>query len=528
MLNIAHLPAEAHPIVPSTVGGILREAAEWDGAAPALVESRAGVRPRRWTYRQLLDDAEAAARALLRRFTPGDAVAVWAPNSAEWLVLQFGVALAGMVLVPVNPALRSAEARHVLSVSRAVGLFLVAERRGHPVRAGVEGVPADLPGLCEVVDLADWAGFVQEHGGPVPPLPEVAPDAVAQIRFTAGTTGPPKGVLLTHAGVTGNARLAVGRLGFAPGSAVLHALPLADSGAVLALGPVQHGWTHVLIDAADPARMLKLIESERAEAVFGDPDTFAALLEHRDFPKRDMTSLRAMYTRGEVVDPALVARIEKFFDAEYVAVYGQIEASGVVSSTAYGDPVELKACGAGRPLPNTEVKLVEPGGSETVAIGEVGELLVRGHGVMAGYLEPPGPPNTTQYPNTTGQPADGWLHTGDLCTMDGEGNLRVVGRVEDMIVRGGQHIYPPEIEQVLGAHPAVAEVAVLGVPDEQWGEQVAAFVRLRTGADVDAEDLAAFTRERLPSAGCPRQWRTVDRLPRTASGSVQKFRLRRG
>jgi fatty-acyl-CoA synthase len=518
MLNIAHLPAETHPVVPSTVGGILREAAERDGAAPALVESRAGGRPRRWSYRQLLAEAEAAARALLRRFAPGDPVAVWAPNSAEWLVLQFGVALAGMVLVPVNPAFRAAEARHVLAASRAVGLFgahaLVAEHRG---RSGAEGIRAGLPALREVIDLADWTAFVGETGDP-PPLPTVPPEAVAQIRFTAGTTGTPKGVLLTHAGVTGNARLAVDRLGFDPGSAVVHALSLADSGAalVLALGPVQQGWTHVLVDTPDPARMLKLIESERAEALFGDPDTFTALLEHRDFPKRDMTSLRVLCARGELVDAGLVARVEKFFDAEYVAVYGQTEASGVVSATAYGDPVELKATGVGRPLPNTEVKLIEPGGAETVAIGEVGELLVRGHGVMAGYLGSPG----------RARSSDGWLRTGDLCTMDAEGNLRVVGRVEEMIVRGGQHILPTEIEQVLSAHPAVVEAAVLGWPDEHWGEQVAAFVRLQPGTDVDAEDLAAFTRERLPSAGCPRLWRTVDRLPRTASGSVQKFRLR--
>lgn len=261
--------------------------------------------------------------------------------------------------------------------------------------------------------------------------------------------------------------------------------------------------------------MLKLIESERAEVLYGDPRTFAALLDHRDFPKRDMTSLRVLCARGEPVDPALLIRLEKYFDAEYVAVYGHTEASGVLSTTAVGDPVDLKTTTVGRPLPNTEVKIVYPDGGDTVAIGEVGELLMRGHGVMASYLEPGGV-----------RPPEGWLRTGDLCAMDDRGNLRVVGRVEEMIVRGGEQIFPPEIEQVLGAHPAVVEAAVIGLPDEHWGQQVAAFVRLHPGVDVDAEDLAAFTRERLPSAGCPRLWRTVDRLPRTASGSVQKFRLR--
>jgi fatty-acyl-CoA synthase len=529
MLKTAHLPAESdQPVARSTVGGILRAAADRDGQAPALVESRAGVaRVRRWTYRELLAEAEATAQALLRRFAPGDHVAVWAPNSAEWLILEFGIALAGMVLVTVNPAFKAAEVRHVLAASRASGLFLVAEYRGNPMREVLDSLRGQLPELREVIDFADLAEFVRPGGEPVAEpmiLPEVQPSAIAQIQFTSGTTGAPKAAMLTHCGITNNARLAFGRLGYPPGSSALHALPLFHTGGaiMLALGPVQNQWVHVLIDSFDPGRMLKLIETEQVDVLFGVPTMFAALLEHRDFPKRDLTSLKAVFSAGASITPTLVRKLEKFLTAEYMAMFAQTEASGVVTATSFGDSDEVKATTVGRPLPNTEVKIVKPDGAhggKAVGIGEVGELLVRGYGVMDGYFE------LSEASRATVE-TDGWLHTGDLCTMDEAGNLRVVGRIKEMIIRGGENIFPPEIEKVLSAHPAVAEAAVVGVPDERWGEQVAAFVRLDPGADVDAEDLAAFTRERLASAKCPRIWRTVDTFPLTASGKIQKFRLR--
>jgi fatty-acyl-CoA synthase len=529
MLHTAHLPAQTTdpgtgvgPVAASTVGGILRVAVERDGAAPAVVESRAGAAGlRRWTYRQLLDDAEAAARALLRRFAPGDHVAVWAPNSAEWLVLEFGIALAGMVLVTVNPAFRAAEVRHVLATSRAAGLFLVSEYRGNPMRATVDSLRDELPELREVIDFADWDEFTSARGELLP-LPDVGPSAIAQIQFTSGTTGAPRGTMLTHSGITNNARLAFGRLGFPPGSSAMHSLPFFHTGGaiMLALGPVQNLWVHVLIDGFDPGRMLELIETEKVDVLFGVPTMIAALLEHPDFPDRDLSSLKAVFSGGASITPTLVEKLEKLFDATYMAMYGQTEASGVVSATSFGNSTEVKATSVGRPLPHTEVKIVAlPEGTETVGIGEVGELLVRGYGVMAGYFELPDASEASL-------DTDGWLHTGDLCTMDGEGNLRVVGRIKEMIIRGGENIFPPEIEKVLASHPSIAEAAVVGVPDEHWGEQVAAFIRLAPGAELDAQELTAFTRERLAGAKCPRIWRAVDAFPLTASGKVQKFRLR--
>jgi len=521
MLTTAHLPAEtANPVIPLTVGGILRAAAEKKCDASAVVESRAGVAELgRWTYRQLLDDAETAARALLHRFEPGDHIAVWAPNSSEWLILEFGIALAGMVLVPVNPAFRTAELHHVLSASHARGLFLVEEYRGNPVHATVDSLRAQLPELREVIDIADWAEFLRS-GSPITPLPDVDPDGLAQIQFTSGTTGTPKGTMLTHSGITNNARMAFSRLGFPPGSSALHALPFFHTGGaiMLALGPVQNLWVHVLIDGFDPGRMLDLIETEKVDVLFGVPTMFSAMLEHPDFLRRDLSSLKAVFSGGASISPTLVRRLEERFDATYMAMFGQTECSGVISATSFGDSTEVKATSVGRPLPNTEVKIVSADG-ETAATGEVGELHVRGYGVMAGYFELPDESKSTL-------DADGWLHTGDLCTMDEEGNLRVVGRIKEMIIRGGENIFPPEVEKVLAAHPSVAESAVVGVPDEHWGEQVAAFVRLAPGAAFDPDELTTFLKKQLAAAKCPRVWHVVENFPMTASGKIQKFRLR--
>lgn len=526
MLTTSHLPARwTDPVQPTTVGGVLRAAAEGDPEAPAVVESRAGLPgPRRWTYRELLDEAETTARALLARFSPGDHIAVWAPNSVEWLFLEFGIALAGMVLVTVNPAFRTAEVRHVLSASRATGLFLVSDYRGNPMRRVAEELRGELPELREVIDLADWASFAASTGEVGAVLPEVAPEAVAQIQFTSGTTGEPKGTMLTHRGITNDARLAFGRLGFPAGSRALHALPFFHTGGaiMLVLGTVQNRWVHVLIDAFDPGRMLELVESERVDVLFGVPTMFAALLEHPDFAARDHSSLQAVFSGGASITPALVRRLERAFGVEYVAMYGQTEASGVVTATALGDSDEVKATTVGRPLPNTEVRIVPPAsgpGAEPVRIGEVGELLVRGYGVMVGYFELGSETRDAIEP-------DGWLHTGDLCTMDDAGNLRVVGRTKEMIIRGGENIFPPEIEKVLAEHPSIAEAAVVGVPDEHWGEQVAAFVRVTPGAELDPAGLTEFTKERLAGAKCPRFWEVVDAFPLTASGKVQKFALR--
>ncbi len=393
-------------------------------------------------------------------------------------------------------------------------------------------VRADLPALRHVVLLTDdgWEAFCSSAEPPggtdvVPPGPPPQdgtphPDDVAQLIYTSGTTGTPKGALLTHRGMTNAARFGAVRFGMGAGDVYVHTMPLHHvGGQVVSFQICQQNATAVLLESFDPGLVLELIDSERATLTCGVPTMLLAMIEHPDRVRRDLTSLRAVSGGGSVVPTELIRHIEDALGVRFTVVFGQTEASGFISQTELDDPDEAKAATLGRPLPAVETRVVDPQTETVVPIGEVGELEVRGPNVMAGYHDLPVETAEALSP-------DGWLRTGDLVTMDDDGFLRIVGRRKEMIVSGGENLFPVEIENVLGGHPDVAQAVVVGVPDRRWGEAAVAFVRLAPGATADAVVLEGFLRHRLAAFKVPRRWVFVDSFPLTASGKIQKFVLR--
>jgi len=521
-LTRAHVPADtSEPVLDTTVGDLLRQAAVEFPDGLALVEGAADHSARRrWTFAELHEQAEQVARALLGRFDPGEHIAVWAPNLPEWVLLQLGAGLAGLVLVPLNPAYRARELSYALGQSNAAGIFFVPEFRGSPMGEWVEQAKKLAPELRSAIPFTEWDDFCAS-ASQGQRLPEVSASDAAQIEYTSGTTGAPKGAILHHRGITNNARLVTRGLGVAPGDVWLNPLPLFHvAGCVVGvLGALASKAALVQPLVFEPGLALELCESEGVTAFGTVPTTLIAMMEHPDFAGRDLSSLRAVGAGGASVPSALVRRIEAALGLQFSVLFGQTEASCTITKTRLDDSADDKAETIGLPLPQTEVCIMDPATGGVAAPGEVGELCTRGYAVMHGYYEMP-------EATAAAIDAERWLHTGDLATMDSRGYCRIVGRIKDMIIRGGENIYPAEIEEVLFAHPAVGDVAVVGVPDAKWGEQVAAFVRLAPGQQADERELHRYVREHLAPHKTPREWIFLAELPMTASGKVQKFVLR--
>lgn len=504
-----------------TVGDMLRSAA---ASAPDRIGLMAGVHDpayrRKWTYTQLLDDAERCARALLARFEPGERVAIWAPNVAEWVILELGAGLAGVVLVTVNPAFQAREVAYVLTQSKASGCFVLPEFRGNPMLATLESVRSELTELREVIRLDEWNDFMASAPDDTV-LPVVTPDDPAQIQYTSGTTGFPKGALLHHRGICNNGKHTALLAGSAQGVAFLNPMPLFHTGGCVlgTLGALALAATHIPVLMFDPALVLELIESEKVAHMGGVPTMLVALMEHPDFASRDLSSMTTVVSGGSTVPAPLVRRIEENLGVDFVIVFGQTECSPVASMTRPSDSAEDKGGTIGLAMPQTEIKIVDPESGEVVPIGEVGEYLTRGHHVMHGYFE---------MPDATADAidADGWLHTGDLCAMDDRGYCTVEGRLKDMIIRGGENIYPRELEDLLFSRDDVAEVAVVGLPDDKFGEVVGAFIRPAPGTEIDKAALFAHLRDHLAPHKTPAHWFGLDDFPLTGSGKIQKFKLR--
>ena len=521
-LNESYWPADtSEPVAESTIGSVLRDAATAAPQRTALVTGAPAIAERRrWSYTELLDTSERMARALLAHFEPGEHIAVWANNVPEWLFLEYAAGLAGLVLVTANPAYRPRELEYVLRQSRAAGLFHVNEFRGNPMAATVETVKPALPALRETFALAAWSELTNaDHLHRA--LPEVTPEDPGLILYTSGTTGFPKGAVLRHRSITNNARFSARRWGLHSKSTLVSPMPLFHAGGYVgsALCASQSRATLVLMEQFDAGLMLELIEAESADATMSVPTMLVTIEESQDFKTRDLSSLRTVQTGGATVPVELVRRYEKVLNGGFNTVYGLSEASPVVTQTSRDDTPEDKSATIGRALPQTEVKIIDPGTGQTLPIGVSGELCTRGYHVMKEYFD---------MPDQTAEAidADGWLHTGDLCSMDERGYCRVTGRLKDMIVRGGENIYPREIEERLFNHPEVIEVAVVGLPDVKWGEQVAAFVRVQPGSSVSGDVLSSYVRERLAAYKTPRIWVRMDALPLTGPGKVQKFALR--
>jgi fatty-acyl-CoA synthase len=518
----SYWPADvSEPVLETTVGGVLRAAA---AQAPGRLAMVAGVPDpaarRRWTYAELLAEAEQAARALSARFAPGERIAVWAPNLPEWVILEYAAALAGLVLVTVNPAFRPAELAYVLNQSGAAGIFLVPEFRS-PMAQFLAEVRPDVPSLREVVYFTDWADFLASAPARAV-LPEVRPSDIAQIQYTSGTTGFPKGAELHHRGLTNNARFWAGRIGLQPGEVYVNPMPLfhAAGCGMGVLGAAQWLAVNVPVLAFDPALVLELLEAERGVAFGGAPTMIIAMLAHPDFERRDLSSVRVAVSGGAPVPADLVRRVESRLGVAFSIVFGTTECSPLLTTVRLDASAEDRAGTLGTPLPQTEIQIADPGTGAPVPVGQPGELCARGYLVMRGYHDAP-------EATAAAIDAEGWYHTGDLASLDARGYLRIEGRIKDMIIRGGENIYPREIEDALFAHPGVAEAVVVGVPDQTWGEVVAAFVRPVPGQPAPApEDLRAWCRERLAPYKTPRHWVFTDAFPTTPSGKIQKYKLR--
>jgi fatty-acyl-CoA synthase len=527
-LTMSSWPADTtEEIWDVTVDDLLRRAAREVPDRVALVDGTVDPAQRRsWTYAEFLAQSEQAARALLKRFSPGDRIAIWAPNCAEWLIARQGVSMAGMVLVALNPAYRSEETRFVLRQSGAAGIFLTPSYRGQDLSAVLDGVRADLPDLVQVINLDTFDEFLAEGVAPdgiePPALPEVRPNDAMQIQYTSGTTGFPKGAVLHHRGLVNEARFVSERAGMTDGAVNVNAMPMyhIGGGAVTSFGVLAFRGTFVVMHAFEPGLMLEALATHRGTHSLLVPTMLQAMLEHPSFGSVDLSAMRTVMSGASAVPASLVQRTKQAFGCDFSILFGQTEMHGVISQTRTSDSAQDQAETVGQPLPHLEVKVIDPLSGEIVPVGERGEICCRGYQVMLGFHEAPEATAATI-------DEDGWLHMGDLGTMDERGFLAITGRLKDMVIRGGMNLYPAEVEETLSKHDAIAEVSVIGVPDEQWGEQLAAICRLASGAEAPTvDDLRAWCRERLSAHKAPFYWAFVPALPTTPTGKVQKFVLR--
>jgi fatty-acyl-CoA synthase len=521
-LTTSYWPAEPGEVREVTVCETLRYAAATVPDRVALVDCVPDPAARRqWTYAEFVADAERVARALLTRYAPGERIAIWAPNSAEWIVLQQGVAMAGMVLVALNPAYRTRETQFVLKQSGAAAVFLVDSYRGFDMRAMVDGIRGDLPALRDVRSFSEWAAFLTE-GDPDIDLPEIAPGDMIQVQYTSGTTGFPKGAMLHHMGLVNEATFVAERAGMSDGGVYVNAMPMyhIGGGAVTSFGAWAKRGTFVILPGFDPGTILEAVETYGGTHTLLVPTMLVAVLDHPDVETRDLSSLQTVLSGAASVPASLVRRTMHRLDCQFSILFGQTETHGVISQTRVTDSPEDQADTVGQPLPRLEVKIADPLTGEPTPLGERGEICARGYQNMRGYYEMPAETAATI-------DGDDWLHLGDIGSMDARGFLRVTGRVKDMIIRGGMNLYPAEIEAALTDHPAIESAAVIGVPDERWGEQVAAVLRVRPGHErPTVAELTDYMRSQIAPHKTPVYWSFVDELPMTPTGKTQKFVLR--
>lgn len=508
-------------ILDTTVGGVLRQAANTVPDMPGLIEvEQAGALGRHWTYSELQADAEKLARALSTRFAPGERICIWAPNLPEWVLLEYACAFAGLTLVTANPAFQPQELRYVLEQSGSVALFMIKSFRGNPMADIAKAATADLPKLRSIVDVTDpealyARGDRQEH------LPEVTPDDPAQIQYTSGTTGFPKGAVLSHRGLTNNARFYGHRLGATHGEPWMNAMPLFHTAgcAMQVLGAAQTPGPLYMFTLFDPVAVLRVIEQERIVLGGGVPTMMVAMLEVLETQNFDLASLRTVISGGSTVPPHLVRAVADKMGCSIQTVYGQTECSPLLTMHSLSETLEDACSTVGLPMTQTELAILDTGTGAVLPLGEQGEICARGYFQMIEYNDNPKATADTI-------DAQGWLHTGDLGTMDARGYVAVTGRAKEMIIRGGENLFPVEIENCLLDHESVAEVAVVGIPDDKWGEVVAAFVRPNAGSTVEPGVLKTHCRAHLAAIKTPVIWCEMQDFPLTGSGKIRKFALR--
>lgn len=530
-----------------TIGQVLRETAERYPENDAVVFCQSGVRR---TWSELDAEVDRVARALLALgFRPGDHFGIWATNVPQWVVLQFATARIGVVLVTINPAYRTSELQYTLQQSDVKGIALIDQHRSSNFTAMLQDacpeladappgglVSAAYPKLKWVISLRGapppgslgWDGLLA-HADHVSPAElanveaELNPGQPINIQYTSGTTGHPKGATLSHRNILLNGYYAGVCQRLTEADRICVPVPLYHCfGCVLgSLCGLAHGAAVIYpADHFDAGATLRAIEKERCTAVYGVPTMFIAEFEHPDFATTDVSSLRTGMMAGSPCPVELMKRVTQVMGAREMTIgYGQTEASPLVTQTRFDDPIELRVGTIGRTIPGVEARIVDPVNGADLGDNQPGELCTRGHNVMLGYYNMPDK-------TAAAIDSDGWLHTGDLALRMPNGYFRITGRLRDLIIRGGENIYPREIEERLYQHPAVEDVQVVGVPDRRFGEEVLAWIKLRSGCTATEQELRDFCRAALAHFKAPRYWKFVDSFPTTATGKIQKYKIR--
>ncbi len=526
--SYSHGPSDL-PLLGETIGANLAGTVARFPDHEALVDWPSG---RRWSYADLQAWAESVAAGLVARgVKKGDRVGIWSPNCPEWVAVQFGTALIGAILVNVNPAYRVTELEYVLRQAGVACLISATRHKTSDYQAMVEEVRPGIEGLRDVIYIGEPSWDALEAGGRDVDRADIAAigatlafDDPINIQYTSGTTGFPKGATLSHHNILNNGYFVAELLGYTEADRVCLPVPFYHCfGMVMGnLGATTHGATIVIpAPLFDPAATLAAVAGERCTSLYGVPTMFIAELGLDGFAGYDLSSLRTGIMAGSPCPVEVMKRVMTEMHMAGVAIcYGMTETSPVSTQTRADDDVERRTATVGRVMPHVEVKVIDPSSGRVLPVGEAGELCTRGYSVMLGYW------NEAEKTAEAIDPAR-WMHTGDLGVMRHDGYVNIVGRIKDLVIRGGENIYPREVEEFLYTHPDIEDVAVIGVPDERYGEEIMAWIRLRPGAAaLDAAALRSFCQGRIAHQKIPRYVRIADEFPMTVTGKVRKVEMR--
>jgi len=506
------------PLLGETIGANLERTAARVPGSEALVSRHQGLR---YTYAELNERVDALARGLVGLgLAPGDRVGIWSPNCVEWVLLQFATAKAGVILVNINPAYRTSELEYALRQSGCKVLVSARAFKTSDYAAMIDEVAP--PGLHTIyLGSPEWEALASGADADLPGGLQF--DDPINIQYTSGTTGFPKGATLSHHNILNNGFFIGEYCRYTEADRVCIPVPFYHCfGMVLGnLACTTHGACMVIPnDSFEPLSVLEAVQEESCTSLYGVPTMFIAELEHPDFGNFDYSSLRTGIMAGSPCPVEVMRKvIDRMHMSEVTICYGMTETSPVSTQTGADDSVERRVSTVGRVHPHVEIKIVDPADGQIAPRGDPGELLTRGYSVMLGYWDDP---------ERTAEAIDRarWMHTGDLATMDDEGYVNIVGRSKDMIIRGGENVYPREIEEFLYTHPDIADVAVIGVPDERYGEEIMAWIQIREGSSLSGEELRGFCEGKIAHYKVPRYVEIVDEFPMTITGKVQKYKMR--